>query len=315
MHNSPVKKRSRKLLAGSFFSFFTAVILGLLYMLFEAQWLRVKKEKLALPGLPSSIAGLKILHVSDLHAGSPYPNTRVISKFASRARGLEADIVFFTGDMVDKKKDLEPYLNMLAEIQAPLGKFAVLGNHDHGLKKTVLQDLVGKLTGRHTVKEHELDAAEINKTIELNRRLDSRADIRLLENECTLVEAGDEKIQVCGIDDFQYMLADLEAVSGQIDKQAPLRILLSHSPDVVSQLTGGDFQLVLSGHTHGGQICIPYPNKGKILLSSSGSDYADGTYYFPGMIMNVSRGVGTTLVPFRLLSRPEITLLELASAD
>ncbi|MHB1003099.1 MAG: hypothetical protein ACYC1B_04615, partial [Thermoleophilia bacterium] len=79
-------------------------------------------------------------------------------------------------------------------------------------------------------------------------------------------------------------------------------------------MADGDYRLVLAGHTHGGQICLPRPG-GKILLSSSGSDYDDGVYRAGGATMHVSRGVGTTLLPFRLLSRPEITLLVLEPGD
>ena len=90
-------------------------------------------------------------------------------------------------------------------------------------------------------------------------------------------------------------------------------MLLSHSPDAVNWIPGNVYDLVLAGHTHGGQICIPHPTRGKILLSTSGSDFGAGLYQINGYPMHVSPGVGTTLLPFRLLSRPEITLLELVS--
>ena len=281
------------------------------YMLFEAQWLRFVHKRLELAGLPAGLSGLRLLHVSDLHAGAPGPNRRAISKFVRAARGSNPDLILYTGDMTDKKKDLRPYLALLSQLDAPLGKFAVLGNHDHGLRKTVVQDLFNRATGRSRIVKRELEPAEVEATVNLNRQLLDRAGIRLLENECVAVDHQDLSIQVCGIDEFQYGLSDLEAVLGEVDQGAALRILLSHAPDVVSRLDGGHFQLVLSGHTHGGQICIPHPSRGKILLSSSGSEYADGLYQFPGTTLHVSRGVGTTLVPFRLLSRPEITLLEL----
>ncbi len=283
------------------------------YMVFEAQWLRLVHRRLTLPGLPAALSGLRLLHVSDLHAGVPGPNSRAISKFVQAARGCEPDLVLFTGDMTDKKRDLRPHLALLSQVEAPLGKFAVLGNHDHGLRKTVIQDFVNRATGRSRIVMRELEPDELAATVSLNRQLLQRSGIRLLENECARVQHGGGAIQVCGIDELQYGLADLDAVRGEADPEAALRILLSHAPDVISELDGGLFHLVLSGHTHGGQICVPHPSRGKVLLSSSGSEYADGIYQFPGTILHVSRGVGTTLVPFRLLSRPEITLLELAA--
>lgn len=293
------------MLAGS------VALAGSAYMLFEAQWLRLRYSRLDLPLLPQPLKGLRLLHVSDLHAGAPGPNTRAIAKFVRAANEAAPDIVLFTGDMTDRKKDLRPHLQQLAGVEAPLGKFAVLGNHDHGLRKTLIEDTVERLTGLKIGTRHRVTADEVAETVTINRRLLAEAGIRLLENECAIVHCRGSKIQVCGIDEFQYGLSDLDAAIGQLDREIPLRILLSHSPDVVSLLADGDFQLLLSGHTHGGQICIPHPSRGRILLSSSGSLYADGFYQFPGLTLHVSRGVGTTLVPLRLLSRPEITLLEL----
>lgn len=284
-------------------------------MLFEAQWLRPQKRRLVLEGLPPSLAGLKLLHVSDLHAGAPGLNDTAIHKFIAAVPQLEPDLILFTGDMVDKKKDLSPYLDLLSRLEAPLGKLAVLGNHDHGLWKTAIQDTFNRLTGRSRLKKTVIAESEVTMTVSRDRRLLERAGIRLLENECVSLDYKGVDIQVCGIDELQYGLADLGRVIAQLDQKAPLRILLSHAPEALLLIGEGDFQLVLAGHTHGGQICLPHPTRGKLPLSYSGSDYADGFHFFPGTAMHVSRGVGTTLVPMRLLSRPEITLLELVPAE
>jgi hypothetical protein len=291
--------------------FAAAGMTGIAYMLFEAQWLRLRHLTVTLPGLPASLDGLRLLHLSDLHAGAPGPGARAMAKLVDASRRADPDIVVFTGDMVDKKKDLQPHIGLLRKIEARHGKFAVLGNHDHGLRKTVLQDLIGRFTGLKGGRGRaEVLYEDFEQTVNINRRLLAQAGIRLLENECRLVDGDSWKIQVCGIDDFQYGHADLESTTAQIDYDAPLRILLSHSPNAAGCVTNGDFQLLLAGHTHGGQICIPKPG-GKIMLSTSGAQYADGLYTLPYMTMHVSRGVGTTLLPFRLFSRPEATLIEL----
>lgn len=286
-----------------------------IYMLFEAQWLRFVHKRIHVPFLPPALEGIRLLHVSDLHAGVPGPNQRAIAKFVEAALASSPEIILFTGDMTDKKKDLRPHLALLSRLRAPLGKFAVLGNHDHGLRKTLLMDLFNRATGRSRIVSMEVEPSELRATVDLNRRLLERAGIRLLENECARVERGGTAIHVCGIDEYQYGLSDLGAVTKDVDREAGLRILLSHTPDVITELEEGLFQLVLSGHTHGGQICVPRPSRGKVPLSSSGSQFADGVYQFPGTVLHVSRGVGTTLVPFRLLSRPEVTLLELESTN
>jgi predicted MPP superfamily phosphohydrolase len=280
-------------------------------MLFEAQWLQLRHLKLTLPGLPLALAGLRLLHVSDLHTGSPWPNELAIAKLEPLARETAPDLVLFTGDMTDKKKALEPCLEMLSHIRAPLGKFAVLGNHDHGLRKNALHEFSFGLIGQRIARNADMGADEVAATVSLNRDLLGHAGITLLENECAGVERDGDRLQVCGIDELEYGLADMAAVRERLDSSAGLRILLSHSPDVISQIRPGEFHLVLSGHTHGGQICMPHPWKGRILLSSSGSSYRYGLYQHGGTLMHVSRGVGTTFVPLRLLSRPEVTLLEL----
>lgn len=283
-------------------------------MLYEAQWLQLRRLTLAIPGLVPGLQGIRILHVSDLHAGAPGPGSRAINKFIAAAGGLDPDLVLFTGDMTDKKKELGPVAGRLGEIGSRYGKFAVLGNHDHGLRKTVLQDLALKAFGRDTRgRDKTTGVSEVAATVGKYRTLLGQAGIELLENECRIVVINDARLQLCGIDDFQYGYGDLGAAAAQFDDSADLRLLLTHAPDAIGRVADGDYQLVLAGHTHGGQICIPSPG-GKILLSSSGSDYGDGIYQAGAATMHVSRGVGTTLLPFRLLSRPEVTLLTLEAA-
>lgn len=282
-------------------------------MLFEAQWLQVRRLRLELPGLPAGLDGIRILHMSDLHAGTPGPGSSAMEKSVEAAADLDPDLILFTGDITDKKKELEPHVDLLSRLEARHGKFAVLGNHDHGLRKTILQDLAMKLLrrdGRRVAEEYGDE--DVAATVGRCRRLLRLASFELLENECRLVEIAGARVQVCGIDDYQYGFGDLAAVRTRFDDTAGLRILLTHSPDAVADLGADDYKLVLAGHTHGGQICVPRPG-GKILLSSSGSDFGDGIYQTGTVTMHVSRGVGTTLLPFRLLSRPEITLLELAA--
>lgn len=292
-----------------------AGLAGAGYMLFEAQWLRLRHRAIELPDLPEALEGLKLLHVSDLHAGMPGASVHALSKVIKMAEKVSPDIVFFTGDMTDKKKDISPYLELLSRVQAPFGKFAVLGNHDHGLRKTVIQDLARRITGRSPGSgKHAVPVESVTEIVSRNRRLLATAGINLLENECVRLNISGENVQICGVDDYHYGFADLPLVAAQVDRVSGLRVLLSHSPDIVETIPNGDYHLVLAGHTHGGQICIPHPTKGKILLSTSGSRFGTGIYRLSNLVMHVSPGVGTTLIPFRLLSRPEITLLEMVRA-
>jgi len=303
-HNRKISRRLWLLAAGS-------AIAGVGYMLFEAQWLRLRTRRLELPGLPPELEGLTLLHVSDLHGGAFGPGGRAIAKLDRAARRASADLILYTGDMTDKRKDLRPFLPLLAEMHGGYGKFAVLGNHDHGLRKTVVQDLLRRITGRSRRGRMEIPREDLATTVSLNRELLSQAGIQLLENECSTIIVSGVKVQLCGLDDCQYGYADFEEAASQFESEAGLRILLTHSPDAARYVSPGDYDLALAGHTHGGQICLPHPTKGKILLSTSGSEFGAGMYYLNQVIMHVSPGVGTTLLPFRLLSRPEVTLLEL----
>lgn len=284
-------------------------------MTFESQWLRLRQLTLPLPGLPDALAGLRILHVSDLHAGMPGLNNRAIANFVRKASAAEADFVFFTGDMVNKKRDITPYLDLLARVEARYGKYAVLGNHDHGMRKTVLEDLAHRLTGRKNPRARDEIAMEnLAETVGRARERLDRSGIHLLDNECVRREINGAPMQICGVDDFQYGYADMEGAERQVDRSIPLRLLLTHSPDAIDHMISDEYHLLLAGHTHGGQICLPHPTRGRLLLSTSGSGFGEGIYHRHGVTMHISRGVGTTLVPLRLLSRPEINLLVLASA-
>jgi predicted MPP superfamily phosphohydrolase len=98
-----------------------------------------------------------------------------------------------------------------------------------------------------------------------------------------------------------------------VPAEADLSILLAHYPDVFDGLRAGWFDLVLSGHLHGGQICIPYPG-GKVRLAHPRERFEEGVYARAGTVMHLSRGVGTTFVPFRFAARPEVAVLTLRPA-
>ena len=173
---------------------------------------------MTLPGLPAELEGLKLLHISDLHAGAPGPANRAIHKLVKASRRADADIVLFTGDMTDKQKDLRPYLPLLAEIGSRYGKFSVLGNHDHGLRKTVLQDLARRFTGRSKRGRREIASGKLADIVALNRELLAQAGIQLLENECATLAVRGSSVQICGIDDMQYGYADFKGTR-QTDRQ------------------------------------------------------------------------------------------------
>jgi len=170
--------------------------------------------------------------------------------------------------------------------------FAVLGNHDHGVMKLV--------------KAPPADLSGLAGT-----------GVRLLTDECASVTVGAATLQVCGVDDVVNGYGRIESVLGALDRrEGTLRLLLSHYGEVAADLAPGDFALTLSGDTHGGQICLPVPKKygGRIMLSQPRARFREGFYDEGGARVFISRGIGTSFLPFRFLCRPEIVSFRLRRA-
>jgi len=231
--------------------------------------------ELALPRLPPAWDGLRILHLSDLHfTGSvlrPY-----FDRMVDLALERPADLVVFTGDLLDDERFLDWIPPTLGRLSAPLGCHFLLGNHDWEW---------GDLPGSRAVLEHcgWHDAGK------QTRRLEYRGH--------PLILAGDERPWLGQGPDWSRAKAD------------DFRLLLSHTPDNLASARRSGVDLMLAGHTHGGQVCLPFV--GPIYSPSLfGVKYAGGTFDSPPVLLRVSRGVGG-LHPWRWNCRPEITFLTL----
>ena len=269
-----------------------AAALSLSYMLYESQWLRVVERDLALADLPPDLEGFTIVQLSDLHAGSrPSFNLRVIRKAVEATRRIAPDLIVITGDLVSGESRLADLYAELRRLPASRGVYAVLGNHDHGHMK-LLKSPAACLSGL------------------------AGAGVRLLSDECVSLAVGDATLQVCGVDDVQHGHGDAARVRAALDRSpGTVRLLLSHYAEVAADLEAGDVALVLSGDTHGGQICVPAPVAGgRIMLSQPRARFREGFYTVGGSLVYVTRGVGTSFLPFRLLCRPEIVVFRLRRA-
>jgi predicted MPP superfamily phosphohydrolase len=131
----------------------------------------------------------------------------------------------------------------------------------------------------------------------------------LLVDEADTIELRGRRVQIVGVDPRSFRQG-LAHPDGLLDPAADLRILLCHFPRVFDSLAVGGFQLVLAGHMHDGQITVPYL-RGKLRLAHLGAPYTTGVYKRESVVMHVSPGLGTTLVPFRFFARPEATELVL----
>lgn len=251
------------------------------WMLYEAQWVELRERDLPVAGLPGELDGLTILHLSDFHLGTLSLNGRSLGKAIAWAAPREVDLVAITGDLVSSKRGERSLRAALQRLRARHGIYAVLGNHDVAETRD-----------------------PFSRPADLSRLRTDGA--HLLEHDSITFEAAGRAVQVAGVDPRR---GD-ESLGPLADDSADLRILLLHFPDAVAGLRPGDFHLVLAGHLHGGQICLPTP-RGKIHLEHLRAPFWEGVFELPVGTLHVSRGLGTSLVPFRLLARPEATILTL----
>ena len=246
---------------------------------FEAGWVRLRTLAVPLPGLPEELAGLRVVHLSDFHLGFPSRGERAVHRAVRWAAAREPDLIAITGDLLSRPS-AEPRLRML------LGRlprsYAVLGNHDFAISR----DPFSKPSA----------VTELGSTT-------------VLADEARAVELRGRRVQILGVDPRTYRKGNARPEL-LADPDADLRILLCHYPGVIDKLSAGVFDLVLAGHLHGGQICIPY-GRGKLRLAHVRWTYVEGLYERPGGVLHVSPGLGTTFVPFRFFARPEAAELVL----
>ncbi len=248
---------------------------------FEAGWVRLETLPCPLPGLAPELEGLRIAHLSDFHLGFPSRGSAAVERSVDWVEERQPDLTLISGDLLSRRSG-EPRLRAL------LGRlpncFAVLGNHDFALTRDPFS---------HPAELLDLEPAT------------------LLADDSRTVELRGKRVQIVGVDPRSYRRR--RAGPAQLaDPEADLRLLLCHYPDVIDRIPSGSFDLVLSGHLHAGQICVPWP-RGRLRLAHIRWTYVQGLYRRPAGTLHLSAGLGTTFVPFRFLARPAATELILES--
>jgi predicted MPP superfamily phosphohydrolase len=255
--------------------------LGVGYARMESRWLVVEQVTLAVPNLPGAFKGKRVAILADFHHG-PYAPLPYIAHAVDMANGLGADLVLLGGDYPHRGLQfIAPCVRELGRLRAPLGVYAVLGNHDH------------------------YDDAQPVVSAAL-----WEAGISELTNRGRWIETGGEKLWLCGVDDYWRGVQDLPAALAGATKEDAV-ILLSHNPDYVEEIHDERVGLVLSGHTHGGQVRLPILGA-PVVPSIYGQKYASGLVQGPVAKVFVTRGIGTITPPLRLFCKPEIVLITLA---
>jgi len=257
-----------------------AAVLVVGYGWVEAGWLRTRVVEVGLDGLPEALDGIRIGHLSDFHLGAPLSRGNRASERAARWIGRRRlDVVCITGDLVSHPRGVPRLKAVLASLERP---FVVLGNHD----VAVTRDPFSR-------------AAEMG----------DLEQTRLLQDEAEVLVLRGERIAVVGVDPLTYH-AKRARPDELVDHGAAFRLLLCHFPRIVERIPRSSFDLILTGHLHAGQICLPLPGR-NVTLAHPRARFVSGLYDTGAGRMHVSPGTGTTFVPFRFFARPEATELVL----
>jgi predicted MPP superfamily phosphohydrolase len=283
------KKMTRRsfLKKGLYFSLFTLLTStgGYSYArYFEPRYVKIVHQTLDSPKIPNGFHGKRIVQFSDTHLGHNY-SLEQLEKLVEKMNELNPDIIFFTGDLIDAPNEynrVEEIVPVLKKLDAPDGKYAIYGNHDHGGYGS-----------------------------DIYKNVMTRSEFRLLKNEHHHIEAeNDERIAVAGVDDILLGHPDMTKTFEHIYEDEFV-IFMAHEPDIAAKLEEFPIDIQLSGHSHGGQVKIPF--LGPLYTPPGAEIYYEGFYeLFPRkMQLYVNRGIGTTRMPFRFLSAPELTVFTL----
>jgi hypothetical protein len=256
---------------------------------FEPTWLELTRHQVAVRHLAPEAGGYCIVHLSDLHCGRSVP-LHYLRRVVALANEQGPDLIAVTGDFIHKGyRYVDRAARIVGELRARHGVFAVLGNHDFAVRNAL--GLRTRLRLHHAV-ENALRAE----------------GVRVLRNEAQVLPVAGGALQIVGVDDLWSGACDLSRAFAALTPDVP-RILLAHNPQTVERLHASQFcDLILSGHTHGGQIV--WPGRGPILLGREARRLAAGMYRHPRGLVYVNRGVGHGL-RFRLGVRPELAVLRL----
>ncbi len=259
----------------------------------EPRWYTVTRRTIPIRDLPPSLDGLRLVQLTDIHHG-PWLSLGYVREVVVACNALRPDLVLLTGDYIlQSSAYVRPVAEELAGLRPSIGTLAVLGNHDWS-------------EGGHVVRRA---FAEAGLPLIDNGR-------RVLTPDRALVARAAEGLAVCGVDDLWRGRPDPQQALGGLPPGMP-RLLLSHNPDVAEGRpfvrSGLRVDLMISGHTHGGQIYVPGFGT-PFVPSRYGQKYAQGLVQGPACPVFVCRGLGMATVPLRIGVPPEIAVLELRCA-
>lgn len=249
-----------------------------------AKWdrwdLRLERTTVKLPRLPAAFDGFTIAHLTDLHLGKRVPRG-FVEEAVELANRAQPDLVALTGDYVTSQIGMiQPCCEVLAGLRAPHGVVAVLGNHDYWT-----------------------DGEEVA------RGLQEIAGATVLQNRSVLLERDGDELAVAGVDDAVTEHDDIDRALADVPAEQAV-VMLVHYPDVVNQAAARNVDLVLAGHTHGGQVVVPFYGA-PVLPTKLGRRFASGLVPVGETQIFISRGVGMAIMSLRLNCPPQVAVLTL----
>lgn len=286
--NTP--KRKVRLWLKLFILLIFFVVGTLLYSRFiSTSGLKTKEYLIINKQLPNSFYGLKIAHLSDIHYGQT-TNRKEIKRIVKQVNETKPDIIVITGDLLDRdvqytKEDLDFLEKELSKLEASLGRYIIMGNHDNTRSEY------------HTV---------ISNTGFTN--LDDSYQI--------LYNGAQEPILIAGASTGQYGNGNFEqkvedALAKIEEMQTPYNILIMHEPDYIEDFDYSKFQLILAGHSHNGQVRLPFV--GALILPPHAKKYYDNYYDLKNTDLYISSGIGTSNIKFRFFNRPSFNLYRIVN--
>lgn len=265
---------------------FAAVVVVLVaYSFSETYRVEVKEYTFTSPDVPAAFDGTRIVLLADIHRSFFFSEKR-LAHLVDRTNAMDADMIVLGGDYVYGSQDYEAAaFAELARLKAPLGTFAVLGNHDYAHPG-----------GDRNDPAVAMEAAR-------------KAGIPMLDNTGVWIEKAGQRFRLAGVSDLQQGYPDAAAAIGGTSA-SDLVLLVSHEPDVAEDLTPGAADLVLSGHTHGGQLTF-FGLWAPVVGSKYGQKYRTGMVSNGAATVIISNGVGTVFPPLRFFARPQIVVVTL----
>lgn len=255
-----------------------------IYALLEPYWFQIKHVTLSDTDIPPAFDGLRIVFLTDIHHGPNFPQWRV-RWLVNTVNALHPDLVLLGGDYYQWGRDLiQPCFEELRWIHAPLGKFGVLGNHDHFEDYAMLA-----------------------------RQGMANAGIVDLDNRAVWIKRQGQRIKVGGIGDLQEDTQDLTPTLAETHER-DFVMLISHNPEYAQQIRTQNIDMVLSGHTHGGQITL-FGLWAPFMKLQHGQKYLKGMVETPFTKVIISNGLGMVSLPLRFCARPDLVVLTLRSGD